>query len=68
MALFGLGRKRRSVGLDIGSGFIKVAVIDHSGPVPVVDRLVVHPLEGDAIVEGEIMDPGLVASTIDRLF
>jgi type IV pilus assembly protein PilM len=34
----------------------------------VVDRLVVHPLEGDAIVEGEIMDPGLVASTIDRLF
>ncbi|MGD8496842.1 MAG: type IV pilus assembly protein PilM, partial [Gemmatimonadales bacterium] len=42
--------------------------IDHSGPVPVVDRLVVHPLEGDAIVEGEIMDPGLVASTIDRLF
>jgi type IV pilus assembly protein PilM len=68
MALFGLGRKRRSVGLDIGSGFIKVAVIDHSGPTPVVERLVVHPLEGDAIVEGEIMDPGLVASTVDKLF
>jgi len=45
-----------------------VAVIDHSGPTPVVERLVVHPLEGDAIVEGEIMDPGLVASTVDRLF
>jgi type IV pilus assembly protein PilM len=68
MALFGLGRKRRSVGLDIGSGFIKVAIIDHSGPTPVVERLVVHPLGGDAIVEGEIMDPGLVASTIDEMF
>src|SRR5438270_109713 len=32
MALFGfLGGKKTSVGLDIGSGIIKVAVIDHSG-------------------------------------
>lgn len=68
MALFGLGRKRRSVGLDIGSGYIKVAVIDHSGPTPVVEKLVVHPLAGDAIVEGEVMDPGLVATTLDEVF
>src|SRR6266581_2797066 len=32
MALFGLlGGKKTSVGLDIGSGIIKVAVVDHSG-------------------------------------
>jgi type IV pilus assembly protein PilM len=68
MGLFGLGRKKRSVGLDIGSGYLKVAVIDHSGQVPVVEKLVVHPLGSDAIVEGEIMDPGLVASTIDTMF
>jgi type IV pilus assembly protein PilM len=68
MALFGFGRKKRSVGLDIGSGYVKVAVVDHSGSLPVVDLLAVRPLGPDAIVEGEIMDPGLVASTIDSLF
>jgi type IV pilus assembly protein PilM len=68
MARFGFGRKRRTVGLDVGSGFIKVAVIDHSGEEPAVEKFVVHPISGDAIVEGEVMDPGLVAQTIDALF
>jgi type IV pilus assembly protein PilM len=68
MARFGFGRKRRTVGLDIGSGFLKVAVIDHSGGGPAVEKLVVHQLGGDAIVEGDVMDPGLVAETIDALF
>ena len=54
--------------MDIGSGYIKVAVVNHSGPLPVVERLTAHPLGADAIVEGEIMDPGLVASTIDSVF
>ncbi len=68
MALFGFGRKKRSVGLDVGSGYIKLAVVDHSGPLPVVERLAVQQLGPDAIVEGEIMDPGLVASTISSIF
>jgi type IV pilus assembly protein PilM len=68
MSLFGIGRKKRTVGLDLGSGFIKVAVVDHSGEAPEVERLVVRGLGADAIVEGEIMDPGLVSETIDALF
>ena len=68
MTPFGFGRKRRSVGLDIGSGFVKVAVVDHSGSEPLVERLIVRPLSADAIVEGEIMDPGLVAHTVDTVF
>ena len=68
MAFFGIGRKKKTVGLDVGSGFIKVAVVDHSGDAPEVERLVVHGLGADAIVEGEVMDPGLVAETIDALF
>ena len=32
MALF--GRKKITVGLDVGSGFVKAAVIDHSGASP----------------------------------
>ncbi len=68
MTPFGFGRRKRSVGLDIGSGFVKVAVIDHSGGEPVIERLIARPLGGDAIVEGEIMDPGLVAQTVDAIF
>lgn len=62
MALF--GRKKTTVGLDIGSGLIKVAVIDHSKSQPELVRVAVAPLLADAIVEGEIMDPGIVADAI----
>jgi type IV pilus assembly protein PilM len=62
MALF--GRKKTTVGLDIGSGLIKVAVIDHSKRVPELVRVTVTPLLADAIVEGEVMDPGIVAEAI----
>lgn len=65
MALF--GRKKTSVGLDIGSGFIKLIEVDHSGDQPEVVRIAMRPLFPDAIVEGEIMDPGLVADTIRGL-
>jgi type IV pilus assembly protein PilM len=62
MALF--GKKKTTVGLDIGSGLIKVAVIDHSGRTPELIRVAVAPLIADAIVEGEVMDPGIVAEAI----
>ena len=66
MGLF--GRKRSVIGLDIGSGFVKVVEVDHSGDQPEVTRVVVRPLAQDAIVEGEVMDPGLVADTLRALF
>src|SRR5580765_1170598 len=62
MALF--GRNKTTVGLDIGSGLIKVAVIDHSKRAPELVRVTVTPLLADAIVEGEVMDPGIVAEAI----
>ena len=62
MALF--GRKKTTVGLDIGSGLIKVAVIDHSKPEPELIKVAITPLLPDAIVEGEIMDPGIVSEAI----
>ncbi len=58
------GRKKMTVGLDIGSGLIKVAVIDHSRKEPELTRVAVVPLLADAIVEGEVMDPGIVAEAI----
>jgi type IV pilus assembly protein PilM len=62
MALF--GKKKTTVGLDIGSGLIKVAVVDHSKREPELVRVTVTPLLADAIVEGEVMDPGIVAEAI----
>src|SRR5439155_22368384 len=62
MALF--GRKKTTICLDIGSGLIKVAVIDHSKREPELVRAAVAPLPADAIVEGEVMDPGIVSDAI----
>jgi type IV pilus assembly protein PilM len=62
MGLF--GRSKTTVGLDIGSGLIKVAVVDHSKKEPELVRIAVVPLLADAIVEGEVMDPAIVAEAI----
>lgn len=65
MGLFG---KKTTVGLDIGSGFVKIVEVDRSGDQPEVSRVAMRPLLPDAIVEGEVMDPGLVSDTIKGLF
>jgi type IV pilus assembly protein PilM len=63
-----LGRKKRTVGLDIGSGLIKLVVIDHSKGEPELVKVAVTPVLADAIVEGEVMDPGIVADAVRGLF
>ena len=62
MAFF--GRKKTTIGLDVGSGLIKVAVMDHGAGDPELTRVVITPLLADAIVEGEVMDPGIVSDAI----
>jgi type IV pilus assembly protein PilM len=62
MGLF--GRSKLSAGLDIGSGIVKLVVIDHSKPEPEIVQVATSPLVPDAIVEGEVMDPVLVAETV----
>src|SRR2546427_164176 len=69
MALFGLlGGKKTSVGLDIGSGILKVAVVDHSGSEPELVKVATTEVAADAIVEGGGMDPGVVAEAVRGLF
>ena len=58
------GRKKTTIGLDVGSGLIKVAVIDHKKGEPELQKVTIAPLLADAIVEGEVMDPGIVADAI----
>src|SRR5256885_894134 len=62
MGLF--GRKKTTVGLDIGSGLVKVAVVDHSKSTPELVKVAITPLPDDAIVEGEVMDPHVVSEII----
>src|SRR5687768_5259784 len=62
MALF--GRRKTTVGLDVGSGLIKIAVIDHGKGAPELVKVAITKLQPDAIVEGEVMDPGIVSDAI----
>jgi type IV pilus assembly protein PilM len=64
-ALF--GRKKTTVGLDIGSGLIKLVVISHGSGEPVLTKVAVTSVVDDAIVEGEVMDKGIVADAIKGL-
>jgi type IV pilus assembly protein PilM len=59
MALF--GRKKRTIGLDVGSGLVKVAVVEHAASGPELVRVALMPVLPDAIVEGEVMDGGIVS-------
>jgi type IV pilus assembly protein PilM len=56
-------RKKTTVGLDIGSGLVKVAVIEH-GREPELVRVAITPLLADAIVDGEVMDPNMVTDAV----
>ncbi len=60
-------RSRQTIGLDVGSGYVKAALVDHSGEEPRLLRMASLPLMADTIVEGEIMDPPLVVDTIQAV-
>jgi type IV pilus assembly protein PilM len=59
-----LSKKTSTVGLDIGSSLIKIVEIDHSGSMPKIVHFGCTRLLPEAIVEGEIMDRGLVIDGI----
>lgn len=65
MGLF--NRTRTTVALDIGSGLIKLVAIDHGPGGPVLTKVAYTSVVDDAIVEGEIMDPGIVADAVKGL-
>ncbi|MES2523615.1 MAG: type IV pilus assembly protein PilM [Gemmatimonadota bacterium] len=62
MQLF--GRKKITIGLDVGSGLVKAVVMDHSTGTPELIKVVITPLNDTAIVEGEVMDHAIVAEAI----
>lgn len=65
---FGWRRRKTTVGVDIGSGFSKAAVIDHGESGPRVTGLATAPNEADIVRGGTIRDPERVAETLSAMF
>jgi len=61
-------RARAVVGLDIGSSAIKAVELKPSGKTFRVSAFASEPLPRDAIVDGAIIDAGVVADAIRRVF
>lgn len=68
MISLGIGRNRRTVGLDVGSGLMKVAVVDHSGEAPRLERMTYRTSPPGAVVDGEVAEPDIVAECMEDLF
>jgi len=65
--VFGLGKNKALVGLDIGSSAVKAVELKVSGKIYKVSAFASEPIPPDSIVDGAIIDGGVVADAIRRL-
>jgi len=66
--VFGFGRTKAVVGLDIGSSAVKAVELKQSGKGFKVVAFAIEPVPPDSIVDGAIIDGTAVADAIRRLF
>jgi len=66
--MFGLGRSKDAVGLDIGASSVKAVQLKRGRGVHELVRLGIAPLHPETIVDGVIMDSGTVISAIQQIF
>src|SRR5574341_67283 len=66
--MFGLGKKRETVGLDIGASSVKAVQLKGGRGWYELMRLGMAPLHPETIVDGVIMDSGTVISAIQQIF
>ncbi len=66
--MFGLGKTKAVVGLDIGSSAVKAVELKPAGKGFKVVAFGVEPVPPDSIVDGAIIDAAAVADAIRRLF
>jgi len=66
--VFGLGKAKSLVGLDIGSSAVKAVELKAAGKTYKVVAFGIEPVPADAIVDGAIIDGTAVADAIRRLF
>ena len=66
--MFGLGKAKACVGLDIGSSAVKAVELKPAGKGFKVAAFGTEPVPPDAIVDGAIIDGNAVTDAIKRLF
>jgi type IV pilus assembly protein PilM len=66
--VFGLGKSKTVVGLDIGSSAVKAVELKAAGKSFKVAAFATEPVPADSIVDGAIIDGAAVAEAIRRLF
>jgi type IV pilus assembly protein PilM len=66
--VFGLGKSKAVVGLDIGSSAVKAVELKASGKNYKVVAFAIQPVPPDSIVDGAIIDAAAVADAIRRVF
>ena len=66
--MFGLGKSKAVVGLDIGSSAVKAVELKSAGKGWKVVAFAMQPVPPDSIVDGAIIDGAAVADAIRRVF
>ena len=66
--MFGFGKSKAVVGLDIGSSAVKAVELKAAGKTFRVSAYAAEPVPPDSIVDGAIIDGGAVADAVRRLF
>src|SRR3954454_10960726 len=66
--VFGLGKSKSVVGLDIGSSAVKAVELKAAGKGFKVVAFAIEPVPPDSIVDGAIIDGAAVADAIRRIF
>ena len=66
--MFGMGKPRGLIGLDIGSSSIKAVELKQKGAEYEVVNLGLEPLGQDTVVDGAIMDSLAVSSAVEKIF
>jgi len=66
--VFGLGKSKSVVGLDIGSSAVKAVELKQAGKGWKVTAFAIQPVPPDSIVDGAIIDGAAVADAIRRVF
>ncbi|MBZ5513618.1 MAG: pilus assembly protein PilM [Acidobacteriia bacterium] len=66
--MFGLGKTKRSVGLDVGSSSVKAVELKKKGEEYELINLGMEALGQDTVVDGAIMDSFSVANAIEKIF
>jgi type IV pilus assembly protein PilM len=68
ITVFGLGKSKSVVGLDIGSSAVKAIELKAAGKTYKVAAFATEPIPPDSIVDGAIIDGTAVAEAIRRVF